>query len=343
MLKRPLITMLAALCLAAFTGCGGSSSTSKQGGDDAGDRKIKVCLLPKLKGIPYFTSCNVGAEEAARELGNVELIYDGPTEGSAEKQAAMIEKWTLQKVDVIAVAPNAPDVLQKAMKEARAAGIKVITWDADGLPDSRDFFVNQATAEAIGFGLVDAMAKDLGGDASQGEVAIISSSPTSANQNSWIGPMLKRLETRYPNLKNVTIKYPGEDQKQALQDAQDLLKAYPNLKGIFGITSVSFPGAAEGVKQAGQGGKVLVTGLSTPNAMRGYVNDGVVKSVVLWNTVDLGYLTIYVAEALATGKLAPGATAFTAGRLGEKQIVDDNVMLGDALVFTKDNIEQFDF
>lgn len=344
MIKKKWMNMMAGLTMVAMlAGCGGSAPAPEQGDSAQAGKKIKICLLPKLKGIPYFTSCNVGAEEAARELGNVELIYDGPTEGSAEKQAAMIEKWTLQKVDVIAVAPNAPDVLEKAMTEARKAGIKVITWDADGTPASRELFVNQASAEAIGFGLVDAMARDLGGDGAEGEVAIISSSPTSANQNSWIGPMQQRLAEKYPGLKNVTIKYPGEDQKQALQDAQDLIKAYPNLKGVFGITSVAFPGAAEGVKQAGMGGKVLVTGLSTPNAMKGYVKEGVVKSVVLWNTVDLGYLTIRVAEALATGKLKAGDASFEAGRLGAKPIVGDNVMLGDALVFTKDNIDQFDF
>ena len=157
---------MAALAALVPGGCGGS----KSGGETApAGRRIKVCLLPKLKGIPYFTSCSVGAEEAAKELGDVELIYDGPTEASAEKQAAMIEKWTLQKVDAIAVAPNAPDVLQKAMNEARKAGIKVITWDADGTRDSRDLFVNQSTPEAIGFGMVDAMARDLGGAAAAGE------------------------------------------------------------------------------------------------------------------------------------------------------------------------------
>jgi rhamnose transport system substrate-binding protein len=115
------------------------------------------------------------------------------------------------------------------------------------------------------------------------------------------------------------------------------------LKGVFGISSVSFPGAAEAVKQAGKGGQVQVTGLSTPNAMKAYVQDGTVKSVVLWNTQDLGYLTVYAAEAVATGKLKPGATTFKAGRLGEKKIVGDNILLGNILIFNKDNISKYDF
>ena len=155
--------------------------------------------------------------------------------------------------------------------------------------------------------------------------------------------MQKRLAEKYPSLHNVAVKYPGEDQKQALQDAQVLIKAYPNLKGIFGISSVAFPGAAEGVKQAGKTGQVLVTGLSTPNPMKGYIKDGVVKTVVLWNTRDLGYLTIQVAHALARGELKPGATSLNAGRLGSKPIANDNVLLGDALVFNRDNIDKYDF
>src|SRR5207245_88109 len=76
--------------------------------------KITICLLPKKKGLPYFTTCAKGAEEAAKELGNIELIYDGPTDGSPEKAASMVDRWTLQKVDVIAVSPNDPEVLGQA-------------------------------------------------------------------------------------------------------------------------------------------------------------------------------------------------------------------------------------
>ena len=77
--------------------------------------------------------------------------------------------------------------------------------------------------------------------------------------------------------------------------------------------------------------------------MKKFVHSGTVKSVFLWNTLDLGYLTVHVAEALVSGELKEGATSFTAGRLGEKKIVADNILLGDILIFTKDNIDQYDF
>jgi ABC-type sugar transport system substrate-binding protein len=305
-------------------------------------KKITVCLLPKKKGLPYFTTCAKGAAEAAKELGNVELIYDGPTDGSPEKAASMIERWTLQGVDVIAVSPNDPDVVAPAMKRAREKGVHVLTWDADAKADAREFMVNQATPRDIGYALVDTMAKDLGGDQASGDVAIVTATLTAANQNEWMKHMKERL-ANYPGLKLVTTKPSNEDQRLAFQVTKDLIGAYPNLRGVFGISSVAFPGAAEAVKQSGKSGTVLVTGLATPNDMKAYVHDGTVRSVVLWNTIDLGYLTVHAAEALATGKLKAGQSSLKAGRLGEKMIEGDQILLGDILVFTKENIDKFDF
>ena len=334
---RPLIVLgLAGTVLAAGCGPHTTSSTS------AGGKRVSVYLLPKKKGIAYFTSCADGAQQAAKELGDVDLTYDGPTDGAPEKAASLIETWTLKGADVIAISPNDPNVLAPAMKAAKTKGVHVLTWDADGQTDSRDCFVNQATSEQIGTALVDTMVKDLGGAEPTGKVAIVTATLTAANQNEWIKYIKARLQ-KYPKLELVAVKPCNEDQNVAFQVTQDLIKTYPDLKGVFGISSVAFPGAAEAVKQSGKSGQVLVTGLSTPNAMKAYVQDGTVKSVVLWNTQDLGYLTVYAAEAVATGKLKPGATTFKAGRLGEKKIVGDNILLGDILIFNKDNIGKYDF
>ena len=326
-----------AVLLGAVAGGGAAPATPLSSGD-----KVKICLLPKKKGLPYFTTCAKGAEEAAKELGDVELIYDGPTDGSPEKAAAMVDRWALQGVGVIAVSPNDPEVLGQAMKKARQKGIHVMTWDADAGADAREFMVNQATAKDIGYALVDAMAKDIGGAEPEGKVAIITATLTASNQNEWIKYMKERLE-KYPKLTLIATKPSNEDQRVAFQVAQDLMKANPDLKGIWGISSVAFPGAAEAVKQAKKSGQVLVTGLSTPKDMKAYVKDGTVKSVILWNTVDLGYLTVQAAHQLATGKLKAGATSIEAGRLGTKKIEGDQILLDKILVFTKDNIDQFDF
>ncbi|MBS1723127.1 MAG: substrate-binding domain-containing protein [Armatimonadetes bacterium] len=341
-MKALVPALLAAALL--VVGCGptsdGTKTASGTGAPTAG-KKFKVYLLPKQKGVPYFTSCAEGAEDAAKELGDIELTYDGPTDGKPEAAAEMIEKWVLKGADVIAVSCNDPQVLGPVLKKARDQGVKVITWDADASQDSRELFVNQATPQQIGYGLVDAMAKDLGGAEPTGQVAIVTARLTAANQNEWMVHMKERLK-KYPKMQLVDVKPSNEDQKLAFEVSRDLMKAYPDLKGIFGISSVAFPGAAEAVKQAGKSGKVLVTGLATPNDMRSYVKDGTVKSVLLWNTKDLGFLTIEVAEAVAKGALKPNAPYFMSHR-GEKKMQGDNVLLGDPIVFTKDNIDQFNF
>ncbi len=330
------------LALAVLSGGCSKRAAKKEAGLAKSGKTITVCLLPKKKGVPFFTSVANGAREAAEELGNVNLIYDGPTDGSPEKAAVMIEKWTLKGVEVIAVAPNDPDVVAPAMKKALKKGVRVLTYDADADPAAREYFVNQATPEQVGYALVDTVADELGGRNAQGQVAIVTATLTAANQNEWIKHMKKRLKG-YPKLELVAIKPSAEDQRLAFQVTQDLMKAYPNLKGILAISSVAFPGAAEAIKQAGKSGQIALTGLSSPNVMREYVKDGTVKSVILWNTEDLGYLTIYSAEALATGKLKAGDTSLEAGRLGQKKIQDKNILLGDILVFTKDNIDDYDF
>lgn len=329
------------LLLAACTDTGAKLAPSEPRSGGVSQR-VKIAMLPKKKGVPYFTSCADGAKKAADELGDVELVYDGPTDGSPEAAAAMIERWTLEGVDVIAVSPNDPNVVAPAMKAARDKGIHVITCDADAAPDTREFMVNQATAEQIGAGLVDAMAADLGGAHAQGEVAILTAAITATNQNQWMEAMKARLPT-YPGLKLVAIEPTEENQKLAFSKAQDLMKAHPNLRGLFAISSVAFPGAAEAVKQGGKAGQVQVIGLATPNDMRAYVQEGVVKTVLLWNTEELGALTVRVGRALAKGELKPGATEFDAGPLGKKKVVGDQVLLGGLLLFTKDNIDQYHF
>jgi rhamnose transport system substrate-binding protein len=103
------------------------------------------------------------------------------------------------------------------------------------------------------------------------------------------------------------------------------------------------PGAAEAVKQAGKIGQVKVIGLGLPNENKRYVHEGVTQSVILWNTADLGYLTVHAAVAVAKGTLKPGAKSFKAGSLGEFVIAGDNILLGKPFLFNKGNIDQFDF
>ena len=122
------------------------------------------------------------------------------------------------------------------------------------------------------------------------------------------------------------------------------MSAYPNLKLILSTTSLGVPGAAEAIKQAGKTGKVKNIGLGLPNENRRYVKEGVTDSVILWKTEDLGYLTVYAADAVAKGTLKPGDKSIQAPVPSANfEIQGDNIMLGKPFIFNKDNIDQFDF
>jgi len=297
-----------------------------------------IAMMPKAKGDPYFVSCRAGAEEAAREQ-DVELIWDGPTSLDAAKQNELVENWITRGVDAIAVAIENRAAISTVLRKARARGIHVLTWDADAEPDARDFFVNQATAEGIGNALTDEAARLLGG---RGEFAVITGALTAANQNEWISFIRKRVAEKHPQLTLATIRPSDDDRDKAFAETQTILKVHPSVKLMMAISAPAVPGAAEAVRQAGRT-DVRVIGLSLPNINKPYVHGGIVQTVVLWNTRDLGYLTVYAAAMAADAKLSAGVQSLQAGRLGTVTIHGSEIVLGPPLLFDKNNIDRFDF
>jgi rhamnose transport system substrate-binding protein len=301
-------------------------------------KTLTVAMMPKSLGNAYFIACQKGAQEAARELG-VALLWQGPTEPDPAKQSQIVDTWITRGVDVVAVAVENRDAISSVLRKARERGIKVLTWDADANADARDFFVNQATPQGIGYTLMDHAGRILGGE---GEFAIITASLTAANMIEWQKYIEERRANKYPNIKLVDVRPCDDLQGKALNETNTILNAYPNVKLIMAICSPAVPGAAEAVKQSGRE-DVKVIGLGLPNENKDYVHQGITESVVLWNTMDLGYLTVQAAEALFNGTLKRGDKSLEAGRLGTLEVRDDNILLGQPFTFNKDNIDQFDF
>ena len=315
----------------------GAPGNAASGPPPSGHKPV-IALMPKAKGDPYFVSCKQGADEAAKELG-VELLWDGPTELDPAKQNEVVEAWITRGVDVIAVSVENKVGISSVLRKAKEKGIKVITWDADAEKDARDFFINQATPQGIGYTLTDEAARILNG---KGEFAIITASLSAGNQNEWIKYIKERLAQKYPNLKLAAIQPSEGDRDRAFAETQTVMKVYPNVKLVMAIAAPAVPGAAEAVQQSGRK-DVTVIGLSLPNLNKSYVHAGVVQSVVLWNTLDLGYLTVYAANALSTGGLKRGDKVIAAGRLGNIEVAEDEVRLGAPFIFNIGNIDRFNF
>jgi ABC-type sugar transport system substrate-binding protein len=329
------------VCLAA--GCSEKPGADKPGGGPGKDGKgaFKIGFMPKLVGIPYFTACERGARQAAEELG-IELVYDGPTRADVNEQVAMLNQWVESgEYPCIAVACNDPKRITRVLKRAREKGVLVVTYDADA-QEGRQFFVNQATYDSVARAMVDAMAEQLEPKGA-GKVGILTSSIQAPNQSEWARRMKEYAAKTYPQMELLPEAEHGEDRDPGISKAKDMIQAHPDLKGIIGLTSVAVPAAAEAVRQEGRRGKIKVTGVSTPKDMRDYVKDGTVSTFILWNPVDLGYLTVYVADLVRQDKMPENGTLARVGRLKDIKVVNREVILGPPLRFTKDNIDQFDF
>ncbi len=145
--------------------------------------QTKIALVVKSLGNGFFDAANKGAQEAAKELGDVEVIYTGPTTATAEGQIEIINSLIAQNVNAIAISANDPDALVPALKKAMERGITVISWDSGVAPEGRQVHLNPSDTNLIGETIIK-LAADYLPDG--GDVAILSASSTATNQNAWI-------------------------------------------------------------------------------------------------------------------------------------------------------------
>jgi rhamnose transport system substrate-binding protein len=341
-------TLTAAAC--GGTTRSGSSNSGKSDSQTGGKANpnaalktgLKISFLPKQVNNPYFTVADGGGKEAVTELKG-EFKETGPSEASASSQVSYINTLSQQGTDVIVTSANDPNAICGALKQARAAKAKIVTYDSDTDPSCRDVFVNQATAQGIAENQVKLISDQIG---AAGKIAILSATPNATNQNTWIDLMKKELQKpEYSKIQLATIAYGNDDDQKSFQETQGLLSSYPDLKGIISPTTVGVAAAARYLSGSQYKGKVALTGLGTPNQMRQYIKDGTVKNFALWNPADLGYLAAYAGAALASGQIT-GAEGekFKAGKLGEYTIGASNtVVLGPPTVFDASNIDKFNF
>jgi rhamnose transport system substrate-binding protein len=325
---------------APSSGSSGSSSSGSAGGLKTG---LKVFVIPKNLGNPYFTTSDSvksgGALAALQTLGETGSETSG-TQATPSSQLPAIQAAITKGANALIVSATDPTALCPTLSQAMKKGITVVTYDSDA-PTCRSLFINQASTAQIGTSEVDLLAKQIH---SSGEIAIVSAAASATNQNAWIGYMKQELK-KYPKMKLVSTVYGNDDPTTATQVTQGLLQHYPNLKGIISPTTVGILAAAQVVDTPAHRGKIAVTGLGTPDSLKKYVSDGTVQAFELWNPADLGYLAGYAAVEMASGKItgASGQT-FTAGKLGKFTVgADKSVLLGPPFVFNKSNISKFNF
>jgi rhamnose transport system substrate-binding protein len=322
-----------------FGGAAAAALMLAGGAAQAQDDDVRIALVVKALGIGFFEAAAEGAEEAAEELGNVEVIYTGPTDTTAEGQIEVINSLIAQQVDAIAVSANDTDALVPALKKAMQRGIKVISWDSGVAPEGRMLHLNPSSNSLIGNMIIKLAADEL---PEGGEVAVLSATTTSTNQNIWIEEMNKVMDN-YPDIEVVGTVYGDDLADKSYREATGLMQTYPDLDAIIAPTSVGIVAAARAVEDAGKVGEVNVTGLGLPSEMAGAIESGASKSFAIWNPIDLGYSATYLAYQLATeqAEAEPGAE-IPMGRMGTLTLDENNEgAMADPFVYDETNIDDF--
>ena len=332
------VALLATACGGGNAEPGGAAS-SGGGGDD-----LTITFIPKQLNNPYTDVVLGGGKAGATAAGFASAQVVGPLEASASSQVSFINAETQAGTSVIVIAANDPDAVGPALKEARDGGAKIVAFDSDTAPQSRDLFVSQVVAKDVALIQTELIAEQIGGS---GEIAILSATANATNQNEWIKFMEEDLKTnpKYKDIKLVAKVYGDDDDTKSFQEAQGLLQAYPNLKGIISPTTVGIAATGRYLSTSKYKGKVALTGLGLPNEMREYVKNGTVKEFALWDPAQLGQVAAYAGKALADGTITGKVgDTFTAGDLGEKTVEENNIVIvGPPTRFNAENIDDYDF
>ncbi len=301
---------------------------------------VKIALLVKNLGNGFFDAANKGAQEAAKELGNVEVIYTGPTQATPEGQIDIINSLVAQGVNAIAVSANDADALVPALKKAMDRGITVVSFDSGVAKAGRQMNLLASATALIGDQCLK-MADDLLAG-SKGNVAILSATSTATNQNAWI-EVMKADAAKFPNINLTKVVYGDDKQDKSYTEAKGLIDSDPALKVIIAPTTVGIAAAAQYVEDNKLVGKVLVTGLGLPSEMINHVKSGAAPEFALWNPIDLGYAATTIAYNLATGKeKAVAGGELSMGKLGKVKLDDDlSGPMAPPFVFDAKNIDEF--
>lgn len=300
------LVMVAVLMLAACTTPKVEEPAAQQTQAPAQSAEPFFVFLPKGLDNPYWDACRKGMDAKAAELG-VKAEFLGPEKSDAAKQVAIFESVIARKPAAIAVSPNDPKTVEESIAKATAAGIPVITWDADAPESQRLLYIgtdNVAAGKTAG----EVMAKLLEG---KGKVAILHGALTALNAQQRVQGFEEALKA-YPDIEIVAIEPTEDDPALALSKAEALLQAHPDLAGFYGVTGVGVPGAAGAVKQANKCGQVKVVGFDVvPQGIEG-MRDGCVQALISQRPYGMTAQALEIMLGLSKGE-KPSSTNVDTG------------------------------
>ena len=342
--RRTVLAATAAVLTVSAAACGSSSSSHASATPSSGIKGLKIAMLVKQSNNPVFDLMAAGAKKAAQQLGG-QVDYVGPATANPSAQIPYIQSFVTKHYSGIMLSASSETAVAPALIKAMKSGAKVVSFDSQASANAENLYVADSDNAELGTVQIQMICAEIPN--CSGQIGIVSATSTSPVQNTWIHYMKVALKSnpKYAHLQLVKIAYGNDDPQQSTTVTEGLIQAYPNLKGIVAPTSVGIVSVAQVVDQTNNIGKIAVTGLGTPNSMKSYVANGTVGQFALWNMNTVGYVAYYVMADLLehkiTGKVGESVPV---GDLGTRKVLPGNeIIAGPPLVFSKSNINQFNF
>ena len=295
--------VVAGLTFMLMVACAVSAARGRGDQTDAKAKKIRIVTVVKRTGIVWFERMAEGIKEFAAQHG-VDATMIGADDADPQKQADIIRKLIGEKPDAITVVPNSPEALEEVLKQARAAGIKVVTHEASNQVNT-DVDIEAFDNLAFGSHLMDELASCMGGS---GKYVAFVGHTTARSHMRWATAAHERAKQKYPKIARIAAPVEtAERLETAYQQAKELLAKHPDLEGFEGSSVVDVAGIGRAVREAGLQGKTCVMGTSLPSVAGEFLNDGAVDKIFLWDPLVAGQAQNKLALMLIKGeKIAPG-------------------------------------
>ena len=356
---KKILSMLLVLCM-ALTLCSAAFAEGKSPVDG-----MTVAFIPKVSGNSFFEAANDGAQKYAADWG-LTVDYIGAPTADVTTQLELIQQAIDKGVDAICISSVDATGLDEKLQEAQDAGIYVSTWDSDVSPNARALMVSQGTADVLGPMLVDMAVAGLearGVDPENDEVTYCwhYSQATVTDQNSWQVAGEAIIAEKYPNWTNVAPDnyYSNQDAEQAITVGEAVLSAHPDIDLIICNDSTALPGQLQAAENQGYNqDNITITGFATPNSIKEYCSNGTIYNWGLWDCAVQGGMGCYLAAYLAAGNEVTVGDTISIPGIGDVEVVANDsiaegvetgdvnngvVLLPERVVFTAENMDQYDF
>ena len=337
--KRVVVAGLAFILAVAFSV---SASRGQGNRENAQTKRIRIVTVVKRTGIVWFERMEVGIKQFAAQNG-VDATMMGAADADPQKQADIIRKLIAEKPNAITVVPNSPEALEEVLKQARAAGIKVVTHEA-GNQVNTDVDIEAFDNVAFGAHLMDELASCMG---SSGKYVAFVGHTTARSHMRWATAAHERATQKYPKIERISAPIEtAERTETAYQKAKELLAKHPDLEGFEGSSVVDVAGIGRAVREAGAQGRTCVMGTSLPSVAGEFLDDGAVDKIFLWDPMVAGQAQAKLALMLINGeKIAPGLDLGLPGYRNLKRISGTPHALAGSgwITIDKSNVRQYPF